>query len=81
MTYALYPETSLSIQISDMPSGLVELAVGKSIIDRSSPVNIGQLMLNYGGGGHAAAGTCQVESDKVDQVIEELLAYIDAQNA
>ena len=81
MTYALYPETSLSIQISDMPSGLVELAVGKSIIDRSSPVNIGQLMLNYGGGGHAAAGTCQAESDKVDQVIEELLAYIDAQNA
>jgi nanoRNase/pAp phosphatase (c-di-AMP/oligoRNAs hydrolase) len=82
MTYALYPDTSLSIQVSNVPeTDRVELALGKSIIDRSSPINVGQLMLDYGGGGHTGAGTCQVENDKADDIVEELLERIDAQNA
>ena len=31
-------------------------ATGKSILDRSSRTNVGELMLQYGGGGHQAAG-------------------------
>ncbi len=81
MTYALFPEASLSIQITEMPeTGLVEIAMGKSIIDRTSPVNVGQLMLEHGGGGHRGAGTCQVESSTVDNVVRELLRRIDTQN-
>ena len=53
-------------------------AVGKSITNRSSPVNIGALMLAYGGGGHENAGTCQVPHDKAAGVLKELVARINA---
>ena len=51
-------------------------AVGKSILDRSSRTDIGELMLTFGGGGHVAAGTCQVENDKAAAVLDELIELI-----
>jgi nanoRNase/pAp phosphatase (c-di-AMP/oligoRNAs hydrolase) len=54
------------------------LATGKSIIDRSSKTNVGEEMLEYGGGGHDAAGTCQIENDKADEVLAELIQKINA---
>ena len=53
-------------------------ATGKSIFNRSSNINIGELMLKYEGGGHQAAGTCQVDNEKADQVLEELIAEINS---
>ena len=41
-------------------------SIARSIINKNSNVNIGNLCLKYGGGGHAAAGTCQIDNDKVD---------------
>lgn len=77
MIYALYPETNISIHVL---WGLNKLntvfATGKSIINRSSPVNVGELMLKYGGGGHEAAGTCQVENDDAERVLGELIETI-----
>ncbi len=82
MIYALFPDCSLSLQISPgSKPGMTEIAAGKSIIDRSSTVNIGQIMLNYGGGGHSAAGTCQIENARADDVLSEILDHIDAENA
>jgi nanoRNase/pAp phosphatase (c-di-AMP/oligoRNAs hydrolase) len=54
------------------------LATGKSILDRSSRTNIGELMLAHGGGGHAAAGTCQIDNDQADAVLKGLIARINA---
>ncbi|AHC15774.1 exopolyphosphatase-related protein [Salinispira pacifica] len=72
--YALYPETSVSIQqIWGYNRENIVFTVGRSIFNKISQVNIGELMLEYGGGGHAAAGTCQVESDRADEVLQELL--------
>ena len=51
-------------------------ATGKSIIDRGSRTNVGELMLSYGGGGHEAAGTCQVENDDAVRVLGELVGRI-----
>ena len=53
-------------------------AVGKSILDRSSRTNVGALMLEHGGGGHEAAGTCQVANDRADAVQAELIGRINA---
>jgi nanoRNase/pAp phosphatase (c-di-AMP/oligoRNAs hydrolase) len=53
-------------------------AVGKSIFNRNAAVNVGALMLEYGGGGHDAAGTCQVANDDADRVRDELIAKIGA---
>lgn len=82
MIYALFPDCSLSIQVSPgSKPGMTEIAAGKSIIDRTSAVNVGQVMLEYGGGGHTAAGTCQVEDAEADRVLSEILDRIDTANA
>jgi len=82
MIYALYPDCSLSLQVSaGSKPGMTEIAAGKSIIDRSSPVNVGEIMLDYGGGGHRGAGTCQIEDAKADDVLREILQRVDKENA
>jgi nanoRNase/pAp phosphatase (c-di-AMP/oligoRNAs hydrolase) len=53
-------------------------ATGKSIVNRSSKTNVGELMLKYGGGGHFNAGTCQVENQQAEKVLKELIAKINA---
>ena len=51
-------------------------AVGKSIVNRSSHVNIGELMLSYDGGGHMNAGTCQIDNDEADIAMYEIIATL-----
>ena len=77
MIYALYPKTNISIHVlwGKQKQNTV-FAVGKSILDRSSRTDIGELMLTFGGGGHVAAGTCQVENDKAAAVLDELIELI-----
>jgi len=56
----------------------IVFAVGKSIFDKSSKTDVGALMLKYGGGGHHAAGTCQVDFDKAETAMAEIIAAINA---
>jgi len=75
--YALYPNINISIHaIWGLKQQNTVFAVGKSIVNRSSKTNIGELMLQYGGGGHNAAGTCQIQNDKAQVVLEELIKTI-----
>jgi len=77
--YALFPQTNISIHaIWGVKKQNTAFAIGKSIIDRSSPVNVGALCLKHGGGGHEAAGTCQVANDQAENVLAELMAEISA---
>ena len=77
--YALYPQCNISIHAMwGRDHQNTVFATGKSIFDRSSKTNIGELMLRYGGGGHQAAGTCQVDNDNAEQVLQELIAAINA---
>jgi nanoRNase/pAp phosphatase (c-di-AMP/oligoRNAs hydrolase) len=77
MVYALYPQCKVSIHVLwGLRQQNTVLAVGRSIIDRSSRVDIGALMLQYGGGGHEAAGTCQVDNDRAKHVLGELVTTI-----
>jgi nanoRNase/pAp phosphatase (c-di-AMP/oligoRNAs hydrolase) len=79
MVYALFPEINISMHVIwGMQKLNTAMPVGKSILNRSSKTNIGELMLEYGGGGHEAAGTCQVENDEADQVRDELIERITA---
>ncbi|MCT4593842.1 MAG: DHHA1 domain-containing protein [Anaeromicrobium sp.] len=75
--YALFPDTNISIQVIwGFKKQNTVLTVGKSIFNRSSKVNIGDIMLSYGGGGHKNAGTCQIDHDKVDEVLSEIIEKI-----
>ncbi|MBO6520407.1 MAG: exopolyphosphatase [Rhodospirillales bacterium] len=77
MIYALFPECNISIHVLWGLNKLnTVLATGKSITNRTSKTNVGELMLKYGGGGHENAGTCQVENDDAEQVLGELIEQI-----
>jgi nanoRNase/pAp phosphatase (c-di-AMP/oligoRNAs hydrolase) len=75
--YALYPEARVSIHVMWGRAKMnTVLAVGKSIIDRTSPVDIGAVMLRYGGGGHLAAGTCQPAHEDAERVLGEVIEAV-----
>lgn len=72
--YAIFPDTNISIQIIwGFQKQNTVMSVGKSIVNRSSKANVGELMLEYGGGGHMSAGTCQVGNEEANRVVEELV--------
>ncbi len=74
MVYALFPQARVSVHIIWGRQKLnTVFACGKSILDRTSPVDIGEVMLRYGGGGHLAAGTCQVPHSDSERVLREIV--------
>lgn len=77
--YAVFLACNVSVQMTNTSDGnKTIMAVGKSILNRTNKVNIGSLMLEYGGGGHANAGTCQVENDRADEVLKDLVNRLNA---
>jgi nanoRNase/pAp phosphatase (c-di-AMP/oligoRNAs hydrolase) len=77
MIYALFPRCNISIHVIwGFKKQNTVFATGKSIVDRSSNTTVGELMLKYGGGGHEAAGTCQIDNDKAEEVLRELIEQI-----
>ena len=75
--YAIFPECNISIhRLWGLKKQNTVFAIGKSILDRSSKTNVGELCLKYGGGGHHAAGTCQVANDQAEKVQQELIKSI-----
>ncbi|MCE2657598.1 MAG: exopolyphosphatase [Rubrivivax sp.] len=79
MIYALFPQCNISIHtLWGLKQQNTVFATGKSILDRSSKTHVGALMLEYGGGGHQAAGTCQIDNDKAESVLRELITRINA---
>jgi nanoRNase/pAp phosphatase (c-di-AMP/oligoRNAs hydrolase) len=79
VVYALYPACSVSAHVIwGRQRQNTVVAVGKSILNRSSGADIGALMLSYGGGGHANAGTCQVPHDQSDRVVDEIVDHLNA---
>ena len=77
MIYALFPDCNISIHVLWGLNKLnTVLATGKSILNRTSKTNVGELMLTYGGGGHENAGTCQVENEDAAKVLAELTKQI-----
>ena len=79
MIYALFPTANISIHVMwGVQKQNTVFATGKSILDRGSKTNVGELMLQYGGGGHHAAGTCQVANDQATATLNTLIARINA---
>lgn len=74
LTYSIFPDTIASVKIRhDSSRENVQISIGKSIFTPGLKVNIGQLLADYGGGGHAGAGGCTLKADHADQAITEIL--------
>lgn len=77
MIYALFPTANISIHVMwGLQKQNTVFATGKSILDRGSKTHVGNLMLEFGGGGHAAAGTCQIANEKADAMLQMLVQRI-----
>lgn len=77
MIYALYPEAKYSVHVVwGFKKQNTAVMIGKSIINKSGVVDIGQLCLAYGGGGHHNAGTCQLSNDEVDVLLPSIIMAI-----
>lgn len=77
MIYALYPDTNISIHVLwGFKKQNIVFACGNSIINRTSKTNIGDMMLDYNGGGHENAGTCQIEVNESAKVLKKLIKAI-----
>jgi nanoRNase/pAp phosphatase (c-di-AMP/oligoRNAs hydrolase) len=77
MIYALFPQCNISIHVLwGVQKQNTVFATGKSILDRSSKTHVGELMLQYGGGGHNAAGTCQIDNEQAADVLQTLIKRI-----
>lgn len=77
LEYVLYPEQNISLRIVDgKDKAFAMISVGHSIINRTSTVDVGSMLLKYGGGGHKQVGTCQVAYSEVDSVVGEMLQVI-----
>ncbi len=77
MIYALYPEQNISAWIVSGRGGKgCAAAVGYSILNRTSDVNVGSLMLKYHGGGHKAVGTCQFSDENMEEELPKMLAEL-----
>ncbi|MCR5425377.1 MAG: exopolyphosphatase [Lachnospiraceae bacterium] len=77
MIYAMHPECEMSVHVAwGFQKQNVAVMIGKSIINRTSKVDIGEICLSYGGGGHKNAGTCQIATDVVDSALPDIIAKL-----
>ncbi len=77
MVYALYPEIEISVHVAwGFKKQNTAVMIGKSIVNKAGTIDIGQLCLDYGGGGHPNAGTCQLDNDKVDAMLPDIIATL-----
>jgi nanoRNase/pAp phosphatase (c-di-AMP/oligoRNAs hydrolase) len=77
LIYTMFPEQNISVFIVDGRNKQnCAITVGYSIINRSATINVGSLLLKYGGGGHIQVGTCQVDYDDADRVIREIIEAV-----
>ena len=77
LIYTLFPAQNISMWIvGGRNNANVVVTVGYSITNRSATVDVGSLLLHYGGGGHRQVGTCQVSGDDAERVIAEITEKI-----
>lgn len=77
IVYAMFPQCDLSLHVMwGRARTNTVYTVGKSIFDRGNPIAVGELMLSYGGGGHDAAGTCQIPNECAEATKRELVGRL-----
>lgn len=79
MIYSLFPGQNISAWIVSGKGGEgCSAAVGHSVLNRTSHVNVGSLMLKYGGGGHAKVGTCQFTGANMAEELPKMLGELES---
>jgi oligoribonuclease NrnB/cAMP/cGMP phosphodiesterase (DHH superfamily) len=79
LVYTLFPDANASIRVHWGPQKqFVAVTVGHSIFNRTSRVNVGELMSEFGGGGHFGAGATPLKPETADKDIAEMIKRLNA---
>ena len=73
LIYTLFPEADVSVRAQLKGPDTVMVNVGHSIFDRGCRVSVGELMSDYGGGGHFGAGSAPLPLMDADRQILEIV--------
>ena len=78
LLYTLFPDGNISVRVAEdhQRENTTAISVGYNIFNTSSNVNVGELLKNYGGGGHKVVGSCRVPNDRAEQAIREIVAAV-----
>jgi len=77
LIYELFADANVSMRLADGRGGeFTSIQIGHSIFNRNCKTSIGDLMADYGGGGHFGAGTCQPPSAEAQGIIDKILATL-----
>jgi nanoRNase/pAp phosphatase (c-di-AMP/oligoRNAs hydrolase) len=77
LLYSIFPQQNISVWVVDGKKNVnTVITVGYSVLNKTATVDVGSLMLKYGGGGHKAVGTCQVANEDTEKVIQEIIAAV-----
>jgi nanoRNase/pAp phosphatase (c-di-AMP/oligoRNAs hydrolase) len=75
LLYTLYPDQNISVWVVDgRNKANCAITVGYSVLNRTATLDVGSMLLKYGGGGHHQVGTCQVPYKDAGKVIKEIMA-------
>ena len=79
VVYTMFPDTNISLQVMwGFNQQNMVLTCGHSVTNRTSKTNVGELMLQYGGGGHRQVGTCQVPAEEAEETIKKIMEQLKA---
>jgi nanoRNase/pAp phosphatase (c-di-AMP/oligoRNAs hydrolase) len=74
LIYELFPNANVSIRVADgRNKEFISIQIGHSILKRDCKTSVGDLLAEYGGGGHQGAGTCQVSPADADRVLAQIM--------
>ena len=72
LIYALFPQAKISVHVMwGFRKQNTAVTIGKSIVNRSSTIDIGEICHYYGGGGHRNA--CQLPNDEIDGILPDII--------
>lgn len=78
LIFTLFPKGNIQVKVAhdSQRENTTAISVGYNIFNPTSNVNVGELLKNYGGGGHKVVGSSRVPNEKAEQAIAEILAAV-----
>lgn len=78
LLYTLFPTANISVKIAEdsQRENTTAISVGYNIFNPTSNVNVGELLKNYGGGGHKVVGSSRVPNDRAEEALREIVAAV-----
>jgi oligoribonuclease NrnB/cAMP/cGMP phosphodiesterase (DHH superfamily) len=75
LVYSLFPESyvNMRIRFEDRNKQMVVVNIGHSIFNPNCKVNVGLMLVHFGGGGHRGAGSARFHTSQSDDYISRII--------